>query len=140
MLNNFKNALRLTLMRYKGDKKILMFNNPKHDKFALWFPVDIDVGEMEIYDVNGNFILRESVSQWIKYKMVDISDFSGRVYFCRMRWVNGRVRSRWLGSKYTPKSHGRRLTISRLGLLLKYKLSGFEKAKRNDTKRTTHYR
>ncbi|HRC33772.1 MAG TPA: hypothetical protein PK736_10055, partial [Bacteroidia bacterium] len=70
-------------------KKVTVFGNPTHDKFTLWFPVDKDVGWLEIYDVNGSCIRRERVSQWSQYKTVDISLFSEGVYFCRMVWPDG---------------------------------------------------
>ncbi|MBL0052164.1 MAG: T9SS type A sorting domain-containing protein [Bacteroidetes bacterium] len=55
----------------------------------MWFPVDKDVGWLEIYDVNGACIRTERVAQWSQYKTVDISLFSEGVYFCRMRWPSG---------------------------------------------------
>ncbi len=70
-------------------KKVTVFGNPTHDKFTLWFPVDKDVGWLDIYDVNGNNIRRERVSQWSQYKTVDISLFAAGVYFCKMRWPSG---------------------------------------------------
>ncbi len=72
-----------------GAKKIQCFNNPTHDKFTLWFPVDKDVGWLEIYDVNGECIRREYVAQWSQYKTVEIGEFSAGVYYCRMRWASG---------------------------------------------------
>ena len=70
-------------------KKVTVFGNPTHDKFTLWFPVDKDVGVLEIYDVNGECIRREYVAQWSQYKTVDISNLSEGVYYCRMRWQSG---------------------------------------------------
>ncbi|MBK8847855.1 MAG: T9SS type A sorting domain-containing protein [Bacteroidetes bacterium] len=70
-------------------KKVTVFGNPTHDKFTLWFPPDKDVGELEIYDVNGNHIRNERVAQWSQYKTVDIGEFSAGVYFCKMRWPSG---------------------------------------------------
>ena len=70
-------------------KKVTVFNNPTYDKFTLWFPVDKDVGVLEIYDVNGACIRRERVSQWSQYKTVDISLFAEGVYFCKMKWPSG---------------------------------------------------
>ena len=70
-------------------KKVTVFGNPTHDKFTLWFPPDKDVGVLEIYDVNGECIRRERVSQWSQYKTVDIGEFGAGVYFCRMRWPDG---------------------------------------------------
>ncbi|MBL0050689.1 MAG: T9SS type A sorting domain-containing protein [Bacteroidetes bacterium] len=70
-------------------KKVTVFNNPTHDKFTLWFPVDKDVGGLEIYDVNGECIRREYVAQWSQYKTVDIGALSAGVYFCKMQWPSG---------------------------------------------------
>ncbi|MBK8846464.1 MAG: T9SS type A sorting domain-containing protein [Bacteroidetes bacterium] len=70
-------------------KKVTVFGNPTHDKFTLWFPVDKDVGWLEIYDVNGECIRTERVAQWSQYKTVDISELSAGVYFCKMRWPSG---------------------------------------------------
>ena len=70
-------------------KKVTVFGNPTHDKFTLWFPVDKDVGVLEIYDVNGTCIRTERVAQWSQYKTVDISALSAGVYFCKLRWRSG---------------------------------------------------
>ena len=70
-------------------KKVTVFGNPTHDKFTLWFPVDKDVGVLEIYDVNGACIRTERVAQWSQYKSVDIGLFAEGVYFCRMVWPDG---------------------------------------------------
>nr|MBK9652141.1 hypothetical protein [Bacteroidota bacterium] len=88
-LGNPCNNLGLLNPSKGGAKKIRCFNNPTHDKFTLWFPVDKDVGGLEIYDVNGECIRREYVAQWSQYKVVDISMFSGGVYFCKMVWPSG---------------------------------------------------
>ncbi len=70
-------------------KKVTAFGNPTHDKFTLWFPVDKDVGVLEIYDVNGACIRREYVAQWSQYKTVDISEFSDGIYLVKMSWPDG---------------------------------------------------
>ncbi|MBL0052025.1 MAG: hypothetical protein IPP29_11220 [Bacteroidetes bacterium] len=62
----------------------------------MWFPPDKDVGGLEIYDVNGECIRRERVSQWSQYKTVDISLFAGGVYFCKMKWPVRECKV-WLG-------------------------------------------
>ncbi len=87
--NGLCNNLGIPPAPYEGVKKIQVFGNPTHDKFTLWFPPDKDVGVLEIYDVNGECIRTERVSQWSQYKTVDISEFSGGVYFCKMRWPDG---------------------------------------------------
>ncbi len=87
--NGLCNNLGIPPAPYKGVKKIQVFGNPTNDKFTLWFPVDKDVGWLEIYDVNGECIRREYVAQWSQYKTVDISNLSAGVYFCKMRWRSG---------------------------------------------------
>ncbi|HRC32766.1 MAG TPA: T9SS type A sorting domain-containing protein [Bacteroidia bacterium] len=87
--NGLCNNLGIPPAPYEGVKKIQVFGNPTHDKFTLWFPVDKDVGVLEIYDVNGECIRRERVAQWSQYKTVDISGLSEGVYFCRMSWPDG---------------------------------------------------
>ena len=83
------NNLGIPPAPYEGVKKIQVFGNPTNDKFTLWFPPDKDVGVLEIYDVNGECIRTERVSQWSQYKTVDIGEFGAGVYFCRMRWPDG---------------------------------------------------
>ena len=70
-------------------KKVTVFGNPTHDKFTLWFPPDKDVGWLEIFDVNGECIRTERVSQWSQYKTVDIVGLGAGVYFCKLRWRSG---------------------------------------------------
>ena len=86
--NGLCNNLSVQSLKFEV-RRIQCFNNPTHDKFTLWFPVDKDVGMLEIYDVNGECIRTERVSQWSQYKTLDISEFAEGVYFCRMRWVDG---------------------------------------------------
>nr|MBK9652203.1 T9SS type A sorting domain-containing protein [Bacteroidota bacterium] len=87
--NGLCNNLGLPIPSKGGAKKIQVFGNPTHDKFTLWFPVDKDVGVLEIYDVNGECIRTERVSQWSQYKTVDIGALSEWVYFVKMSWPDG---------------------------------------------------
>jgi hypothetical protein len=87
--NGLCNNLSTPSIPLQGGRKIQVFGNPTHDKFTLWFPVDKDVGTLDIYDVNGNVIRSERVAQWSQYKTVDVSLFSDGVYFCRMSWPSG---------------------------------------------------
>jgi hypothetical protein len=62
--------------------------NPNNGVFILRFPVKEITGQLEIFDVMGNVVLKDNIAQWSQYKRVDISKLSNGIYFCKLKWKN----------------------------------------------------
>ena len=69
-----------------NNENIKVFSNPNDGKFTVWFNVHERLGLVQVYDVNGNLILQEQVSQWTQYKHLDISKQPTGIYFVKMSW------------------------------------------------------
>jgi len=68
--------------------------NPSNGNFTLQFPVQMISGEMEIYDVMGNLVLKEYVAPWSQYKRVNIDGLAKGIYLCKLKWgsIEGSVK------------------------------------------------
>ncbi len=62
------------------------FPNPSNGTFTLQFAVQKISGEMEIYDVMGNLVLKEYVAPWSQYKRVNIDGLAKGIYLCKLKW------------------------------------------------------
>ena len=60
--------------------------NPSNGNFTLQFPVQKLSGELEIFDVMGNLVMRDYVAPWSQYKRVDITQLKKGIYFCKLKW------------------------------------------------------
>ena len=70
------------------------FPNPSNGTFTLQFAVQKISGEMEIYDVMGNLVLKEYVAPWSQYKRVNIDGLAKGIYLCKLKWgsIEGSVK------------------------------------------------
>ena len=70
------------------------FPNPSNGNFTLQFLVQKISGEMEIYDVMGNLVLKEYVAPWSQYKRVNIDGLAKGIYLCKLKWgsIEGSVK------------------------------------------------
>ncbi|HMT29227.1 MAG TPA: T9SS type A sorting domain-containing protein [Bacteroidia bacterium] len=63
-----------------------VFPNPASDFCTLSFPVKAMPGEIEVTNVLGEIILKETVAPWSQFKRIAVGNFSAGVYHCRLRW------------------------------------------------------
>ncbi len=68
--------------------------NPSNGNFTLQFLVQKISGEMEIFDVMGNLVLKEYVAPWSQYKRVNIDGLAKGIYLCKLKWgsIEGSVK------------------------------------------------
>jgi len=52
------------------------------------FDVQLVSGELEIYDVMGNLVLKDYIAQWSQFKRADITQLADGIYFCKLKWRN----------------------------------------------------
>ncbi|MBL0340572.1 MAG: T9SS type A sorting domain-containing protein [Bacteroidetes bacterium] len=69
--------------------QIKSYPNPTTGNFTIQFNVQDAPGEMEIYDVLGNCILKDYISPWSQFKQVNITAFPSGIYFVKMKWKSG---------------------------------------------------
>ncbi|MCO5289145.1 MAG: T9SS type A sorting domain-containing protein [Bacteroidetes bacterium] len=62
--------------------------NPTTGVFTLQFDVQPVSGELEIYDVMGNLVLKDYIAQWSQFKRADITQLADGIYFCKLKWRN----------------------------------------------------
>jgi len=60
--------------------------NPSNGNFTLQFNVQSTAGELEVYDVMGNLVMREYVAPWSQYKRVNIEALAKGIYLCKLKW------------------------------------------------------
>ena len=77
-------GLGLTSQPPKGG--IVALPNPSNGNFTLQFNVQSTAGELEIYDVMGNMVMRDYVAPWSQYKRVNITQLKKGIYFCKLKW------------------------------------------------------
>lgn len=63
--------------------------NPSNGVFTLQFPAESTSGELEVYNVMGNLVMKEYVAAWSQFKQVDISQLPSGIYLCKIKWDNG---------------------------------------------------
>ena len=85
-------GLSLTPQPPKGG--IVALPNPSNGNFTLQFNVQSTAGELEIYDVMGNMVMRDYVAPWSQYKRVNIDGLAKGIYLCKLKWggVEGSVK------------------------------------------------
>ncbi len=68
--------------------------NPSNGNFTLQFAVQKISGELEIFDVMGNLVMRDYVAPWSQYKRVNIEGLAKGIYLCKLKWggVEGSVK------------------------------------------------
>ena len=60
--------------------------NPSNGNFTLQFTVQSTSGELEIYDVMGNLVLKDYIAPWSQYNWVSIIHMSKGIYLCKLKW------------------------------------------------------
>ena len=60
--------------------------NPSNGNFTLQFAVQKISGELEIFDVMGNLVMRDYVAPWSQYKRVIIDGLAKGIYLCKLKW------------------------------------------------------
>ena len=65
------------------------YPNPTSGVFTLQFNVQNAPGELEIYDVLGNSVIKDYISPWSQFKQVDITVLPSGIYFVKFKWRNG---------------------------------------------------
>jgi hypothetical protein len=79
--------------------KFSLAPNPNDGNFNITYTPQKDPGEMEIYDLLGNLVYKERISQWSQFKKVDVSDLPMGVYLCRLRWDDRSVNGKFVKGK-----------------------------------------
>ena len=65
---------------------VVAMTNPSNGNFTLQFNVQSTAGELEVYDVMGNLVMREYVAPWSQYKRVNIEALAKGIYLCKLKW------------------------------------------------------
>jgi len=60
--------------------------NPNDGYFAISYAPQKEPGAMEIYDLLGNLVLRDPITQWSQFKNVYVSHIPNGIYLCRISW------------------------------------------------------
>jgi hypothetical protein len=62
------------------------FPNPTTGQFTLSYSAQSVVGELELRDLAGRIVRRESIPQWSTVHRVAIDQAAGGLYMCKIRW------------------------------------------------------
>lgn len=60
--------------------------NPTNNITTFHFPVQKIKGSLWVYDLLGNMVMEESITQWSQYKQVNFSLLPSGIYMCKLRW------------------------------------------------------
>lgn len=64
--------------------ELMVYPNPTTGPLTLQYNVSKYSGELFMYDVLGNLVMRNYIAPWSQYKKVDISNFESGIYFGRI--------------------------------------------------------
>lgn len=62
------------------------YPNPTNGPVTFQFPVQGNVGEFSVYDVNGKLVHKENIAPWSQFKKLDLTNLGKGIYFCKLRW------------------------------------------------------
>jgi hypothetical protein len=66
--------------------KVNSYPNPTNGKFTLTYSPQSNIGIIEIYNINGELILKDYIPPWSQFKNFDFSHLINGIYFFNISW------------------------------------------------------
>ena len=81
-------SLGLGIVEPTAELNLSLYPNPNNGAFTISFAPQPSTGALEVHDVNGKLVYRESVAPWSQLKRVQLPVLRAGVYQCRLRFGN----------------------------------------------------